>query len=133
MSDEEPKRLPPGPGRPLGALNCISRDIKEGVISGLLASDYAKDPDNEDAQGSITQYMKTVANKHPELFFSAVVKLIPKELRQHLQQDTQIDIVFNSAAEVKRAMALEGMSARQIAQIESMLPVPLEDDEKEQT
>ena len=30
-------------------------------------------------------------------------------------------------------MALEGMSARQIAQIEAMLPVPLDEDEKEQT
>ena len=104
MSDEEPKRLPPGPGRPLGALNRISRDIKEGVISGLLASDYAKDPDNEDAQGSITQYMKTVANKHPELFFSAVVKLIPKELRQSIQTDTTIDVSYRTFSEVKSAM-----------------------------
>ena len=103
-SNEEPKRLSPGPGRPPNALNKISRDLKEAIIAGLVTSDYAKNPDNEDAPGSLTQYMKTVADRHPELFFQAVVKLIPKEVRQHLQQDTTIDVTYRTAAEVKTAM-----------------------------
>ena len=131
----DPKRLPsgPGPGRPPGMLNKLSREIKEGVISGLLTSDYARDPDNADAPGTIQQYFKTVANKHPELFFSqAVTKLIPKEVRQHLQQDTTI-ISYTTTAEVIRAMEVEGLSEKQIAQIKAMLPMPLEPEDKEQT
>ena len=132
MSDEEPKRLGPGPGRPPHALNKISRDIKQAIIDGLVSSDYAKDPDDKNAPGSMARYMQTVANKHPELFFQAVVKLIPKEVRQHLQTDTTIDIhTYRTVEEVKTAMRESGFSQKEIAQIESMLPMPLEPDEEQ--
>ena len=77
-----------------------------------------------------SQYMKTVANKHPELFFSAVCKLIPKELRQSISTDTTFDITYRSVAEVKSAMLAEGLSEKQIKMIEAMLPMPLEPDER---
>jgi hypothetical protein len=132
-SDEEPKlKRPamPGAGRPLGALNKLTKDLKQAMLDGAVSSDYACDPDNEDAPGSLTQYMKTVANKHPELFFQAVSKLIPREIKTHLQQDTTIDVTYRTTEEVKTAMIDAGMSRKQIEMIEAMLPVPLEQDEE---
>ena len=131
MSDNteelEPKRLGPGPGRPPNALNKISRDLKEAIITGLVASDYAKD---DDGKRSIQTYMRSVANRHPELFFQAVCKLIPKELRQSISTDTTFDITYHSVSEVKSAMLAEGMTPKQIEMLEAMLPVPLEPDDK---
>ena len=58
-----------GPVGRFNALNRVTKDIKEALISGAISSDYAHDPDN-DAPNSLTTYMRTVANRHPELFFS---------------------------------------------------------------
>ena len=135
-SNEEPerKRLPPGPGRPLGSLNQITHEIKEALVNGALYSDYAKagNKDDPNAPGTLTQYCISVANRHPELYFQAITKLVPKQIQTHLQQDTTI-VSFHSTADVIRAMELEGMTPRQIKSIKSMLPMPLEQDEEEQT
>jgi hypothetical protein len=124
--DEEPRRkfggAQPGAGRPLGALNRITKDIKEALIAGCVTCDYALDPNDKDAPGSITQYMRTVANKHPELFFSAVVKLLPKEVRTSIQNDTTVDITYRTIDEVKQALEMEGMSRTQIAAIAALMP-----------
>ena len=133
MSDEPERKLKrppmPGAGRPPGALNKITKDLKEALLNGAVFSDYAKDNTDPDAPGTLTQYCITVANKHPELFFQAIAKLIPKEIRTHLQQDTTIDVTYRTTAEVKTAMADAGMSQKQIEMIEAMLPVPLIDEE----
>ena len=138
MSDEEPKRKlkrppMPGAGRPLGARNQFTKDLKQAMLDGTILSDYAKDPDNEDpdASGSLTQYMKTVANRHPELFFQVLSKLLPREINTHLQQDTTIDVtVYRSVDEVKNAMLDAGMSSNTITAIQAMLPVPIIEEEK---
>ena len=136
MSDEPERKLKrpamPGAGRPPGALNRITRDLKQAMLDGALFSDYAKDNTDPDAPGTLTQYCITVANKHPELFFQAIAKLIPKEIKTHLQQDTTIDVTYRTTAEVKTAMADAGMSQKQIEMIEAMLPVPLIDERDEE-
>ena len=73
--------------------------------------------------------MRSVANKHPELFFSAVVKLIPRELHTHLSNETNINAAFHTVSEVKRALEAEGFNSDAIRQLESMLPMPVHDDE----
>jgi hypothetical protein len=138
--DEKPVRkfggAQEGAGRPLGALNRITKDIKEAMLNGAIFSDYARDPDSNDPDvpGSLTRYMIAVANKHPELFFSAVVKLLPKEVRTHLQSDTNISATFHTISEVKRALEAEGFGSKQIAAIEAMLPdtgKPLEEEARD--
>ena len=134
LEDEEPRRkfggAQPGAGRPLGALNRITADIKRGLLDGILTCDYALDPNNKNAPGSIASYMRTVANKHPELFFSAIVKLIPKEVRTHLQNDTTLDITYRTMDQVRDAMLAEGMTPKLISDIEKMLPVPIHHEEE---
>ena len=132
--DEEPRRKfggkQEGAGRPLGALNRITADIKRGLLDGLLTCDYALDPNDKDAPGSISTYMKNFANKHPEIFFSAVVKLIPREVHTHLSNETNINATFRTISEVKRAMEAAGFGSNEIRQLESMLPMPVHDDEE---
>ena len=134
LDNERPRKFggaQPGAGRPLGALNRITADIKRGLLDGLLTCDYALD--DKDAPGSISTYMRNVANKHPELFFQAVVKLIPRELHTSLRQDTSVEYTFRTIDEVKRALEMEGMSRTQIAAIAALLPdtgKPIEDEEE---
>jgi hypothetical protein len=76
-------------------------------------------------------HMKTVANRHPELFFQVLSKLLPREINTHLQQDTTIDVtVYRSVDEVKNAMLDAGMSSNTITAIQAMLPVPIIEEEK---
>jgi hypothetical protein len=126
MSDEEPKRkllrpAMPGAGRPLGALNKFTRDLKQAMLDGAVFSDYAKDPDNEDVPGTLTQYMVTVANKHPELYFQAIAKLIPHEIKSHRILESTVDVTYRTIEEVKQAMEMEGMTHKQISPIEAVL------------
>jgi hypothetical protein len=126
LDDEKPRRkfggAQVGAGRPLGSLNRITADIKRGLVDGILTCDYALDPNDKDAPGSISQYMRSVANKHPELFFSAVVKLLPRELHTSLRQDTSVEYTFNTIYEVKRALEMEGLSNTQVAAIAALMP-----------
>ena len=117
-----------GPGRPPGALNKITKDLKQAMLDGALFSDYARDNNAPDAPGTLTQYCITVANKHPEVFFQAIAKLIPKEIKTHLQQDTTIDVTYRTVEKVKNAMLDAGMSQREIAQLETILPRSLDED-----
>ena len=132
MIDESKRKRPamPGAGRPLGALNKFTRDLKQAMLDAAILSDYAKDPNNEDASGSLTQYMKTVANRHPSCFSSALQVTAPRN--QHtLATDTTIDVtVYRSVDEVKNAMLDAGMSSNTITAIQAMLPVPIIEEEK---
>ena len=119
----------PGAGRPLGALNKFTRDLKQAMLEAATLSDYAK-ADDPDTPGTLTRYCTTVANCHPELFFQAVSKLLPKEVRTHLSQDTVVDFTFRTMNEVRRAMEAEGLTPKLISEIESLLPGPINDDEE---
>jgi hypothetical protein len=75
--------------------------------------------------------MRNVANKHPELFFSAIVRLIPRELHTSLRQDTTVDVTLRTMNDVRRALEAEGFGSNEIRQLESLLPTtgkPLNDD-----
>jgi hypothetical protein len=74
MSEEEPKRKlkrppMPGAGRPLGALNKFTKDLKTAMLDAAMLSDFAKDPNDEDAPGSLTQYCLTMVHKFPSFIF----------------------------------------------------------------
>jgi hypothetical protein len=139
LDDEKPRRkfggAQPGAGRPLGALNKVTADIKRGLLDGLLTCDYALDPNDKDTAGSISTYMRNVANKHPELFFQAVVKLIPRELHTSLRQDTSVEYTFRTIDEVKQALEMGGMSRNNIEAIAALMPdtgKPLDDAHDEE-
>jgi hypothetical protein len=129
MSEEEPKRKlkrppMPGAGRPLGALNKFTKDLKTAMLDAAMLSDFAKDPNDEDAPGSLTQYCLTMVHKFPELYFQALMRLVPREINTHLQQDIDVT-VYRSVDEVKNAMLDAGMSSNTITAIQAMLPVPI--------
>jgi hypothetical protein len=130
--DKKPKgKFGESPGRPLGALNKITADLKRAMLDGAVTCDYAfDDPNNKDAPGSITTYMRNIANKFPELYFQAIVRLIPKEVRTHLQNDTTLDITYRTMDQVRDAMLAEGMTPKLISDIEKMLPVPIHHEEE---
>ena len=72
LDDERPKRKfggwQVGAGRPLGALNCITKDIKQGLLDGLLTCDYAfDDPIKNMFRLDLDLYEK-FRKKHPENF-----------------------------------------------------------------
>jgi hypothetical protein len=121
--DEKPVRkfggAQPGAGRPLGSLNRITKDLKQAILDGCVTCDYALDPNNKDAPGSISTYMRTFANRHPEIFFQAIVRLIPKEINTRLQNDTTVDFTYRTVSEVKDAMLEAGFSNQTIAAIAS--------------
>jgi hypothetical protein len=134
MSDEEPKRklkrpAMPGAGRPLGALNKFTRDLKTAMLDAAVLSDFAKDPNDEDAPGTLTQYCLTMVHQFPELYFQALMRLVPREINTRLQQDTTVEVTYRSIAEVERDMENLGMSSKQIAAIESiLLPKPVDEE-----
>ena len=70
----------------------------------------------------MANYLRNVANHHPELYFQAVTKLLPKEVRTHLSNDTTVDITYRTIDEVKQALEMEGMSRTQIAAIAALMP-----------
>lgn len=57
----------PGPGRPKGKPNKLSRDVKEMVLTAL-----------HDAGGA--EYLRKQANKNPGAFLVLVGKLLPKQI-----------------------------------------------------
>jgi hypothetical protein len=113
----------PGAGRPLGAINKFTRELKTALLDAAILSDFAKDPSgDEDAPHSLTNYCLAMVHKYPELYFQALMRLVPKEINTHLQQDTTIDVTLcRTTDDVKRDMKNLGMSQRQIEQIESIL------------
>jgi hypothetical protein len=123
MIDESKRKRPamPGAGRPLGALNKFTKDLKTAMLDAAMLSDFAKDPYDEDAPGSLTQYCLTMVHQFPELYFQALMRLLPREVNTSLRQDTTIDFTCRTVTDVKRDMESLGMSQRQIEQIENIL------------
>jgi hypothetical protein len=126
MIDESKRKRPamPGAGRPLGALNKFTKDLKTAMLDAAMLSDFAKDPNDEYAPGSLTQYCLTMVHKFPELYFQALMRLVPREINTHLQQDIDVT-VYRSVDEVKNAMLDAGMSSNTITAIQAMLPVSI--------
>ena len=79
LDDEKPRKFGgarPGAGRPLGSLKLtITKDLKQAILDGCVSCDYAFNSNDPSAPPSISTYMRNVANKHPQLFFSAIVRL----------------------------------------------------------
>jgi hypothetical protein len=121
----------PGAGRPLGAINKFTRELKTALLDAAILSDFAKDPSgDEDAPHSLTNYCLAMVHKYPELYFQALMRLVPKEINTHLQQDTTIDVTLcRTTDDVKRDMKNLGMSQREIEQIENiLLPKPVDEE-----
>ena len=116
----------PGAGRPLGAINKFTRDLKQAMLEAATLSDYAKS-DDPDTHGTLIRYCTTVANRHPELFFTAVSRLLPKEVRTHLQSDSTIgvNVVFETVDQVAAELERSGMTHQQVKQIQALLPMPI--------
>lgn len=61
----------PGPGRPPGASNKITRDIREAILKAF-----------EDAGGAA--YLKTVARDNPQVFCALLGKVLPTQVEGSL-------------------------------------------------
>jgi hypothetical protein len=62
-----------------------------------------------------------MVHRFPELYFQALMRLVPREVNTSLRQDTTIDFTCRTVTDVKRDMESLGMSQRQIEQIENIL------------
>jgi hypothetical protein len=92
------------------------------MLDAAVLSDFAKDPNDENAPGSLTQYCLTMVHKFPELYFQALMRLVPREINTSLRQDTNVNLTYRTIAEVKQALLDEGMTPKEIRQLESLLP-----------
>ena len=88
-------------------------------MAGAINSKYGKD--DEHPEGDLVTFFTNLANEHIGLFCSLFGKSIPKFIQT--QSDTTLNVTYRSIEEVKLAMEQAGMSIKQIAQLEAMLPV----------
>lgn len=133
LTDEPERKRPPmpGAGRPPGALNKFTRELKTALLDAAILSDFAKDPSgDENAPHTLTNFCLTMVHKFPELYFQALMRLVPKEINTRLQNDTTLDITYRTMSEVKDAMLAEGVTPKLISDIEKMLPVPIHHEEE---
>jgi hypothetical protein len=130
-SEEQPKRK--FAGRPRGALNVFTRELKEAFLSAAEQSIYGRDPDNPDAPGSLTRYVIHIANKYPDKFAQFLTKFIPQQYHA-LKNEVRTEVIYQSADEVKAALEEAGLTLKQIETLEAMLPttVPNNDDGDEE-
>ena len=109
----------PGAGRPAGQPNALTAQLREALIAGAINSKYGKDDEHPD--GDLVTFFTNLANEHIGLFCSLFGKSIPKFMQT--QSDTSLNVTYRNIEEVKLAMEQAGMSSKQIAQLEAMLPV----------
>jgi hypothetical protein len=109
----------PGAGRPPGQPNALTAQLREALIAGAINSKYGKDDEHPD--GDLVTFFTNLANEHIGLFCSLFGKSIPKFIQT--QSDNTLNVTYRSIEEVKLAMEQAGMSIKQIAQLEAMLPV----------
>ena len=102
------------------------------LLDAAILSPFAQDPNDKDAPNSLTQYCLTMCTKFPELYFQSLMRLVPREVNTRLQQDTNVNLTYHTIAEVKQALLEEGMTPKEIRQLESLLPdtgKPLDEEE----
>ena len=90
------------------------------MFAGAENSIHAKDPNNKDAPGTLTQFMTTIANNYPVQYLQVLSKFIPQQI--NAQTETTVEIVYNSIDDVKRALEDAGMPLKQIEQLKSYSP-----------
>jgi hypothetical protein len=114
-------------GRPKGATNLFSRQLRECLLLAAEQSIWAKNENDPSAQGSVTSFLTAVADKWPDKFAQMLCKLLPQ---QHLMQKTepQTEVTYENTDQVKRALEQEGFTLKQIEQLESLLPVTAHND-----
>jgi hypothetical protein len=110
-----------GAGRPVGALNKFTRELKEAMFSAAENSVHAKDQNNPDAPGSVTQFLTNVADRYPVQFMQALMKFVPQQYKME-RTELRAEMTYSSADEIKRALQEEGFSPKHIEAIEAMLP-----------
>jgi hypothetical protein len=112
----------PGAGRPPGALNKFTRELKDAMLAGAENSIHAKDPNDPNAPGTVTQFMTNVANKYPDKYAQMLTKFIPQQY--HMQRtEIRAEVTYQSVDDVKRALVEEaGMTLQQVEALVAMLP-----------
>jgi hypothetical protein len=119
----------PGAGRPKGRIDSRPREIREAMLEGAMNSEYGKDPKHPDEPGDLARFFTNMANKNIDLFCAMLTKLIPRQINTQVESTIGVDVVYRSVEEVKNAMQDAGMSHKEIAAIEAMLPVPIINDD----
>jgi hypothetical protein len=121
----------PGSGRPKGRIDSRPREIREAMLGGAMDSDYGLDPDHPDEPGDLRRFFKNMANKNLDLFSQMLIKLIPRQINTQVESTIGVDVVFHTLEEVRAEMERQGMTQQQIKQIQAMLPMPINDDARD--
>lgn len=69
----------PGPGRPAGGENVITKDLKRGIIDA--AAELGSDGNGTDG---LKGWLRTCAAKHPKAYLSLLSKLVPMQIADGL-------------------------------------------------
>jgi hypothetical protein len=117
----------PGGGRPKGSIDSRPREIREAMIQGAINSDLGKNLKHPDEPPDLINFFTNIANKNYELFCTMLIRLIPRQINTQTDVTADIDVVYRSTEEVRRAMSDAGFGSKQIAAIEAMLPATEEE------
>jgi 16S rRNA C967 or C1407 C5-methylase (RsmB/RsmF family) len=102
-------------------LNKFTRELKDAMLAGAENSIHAKDPNDPNAPGTVTQFMTNVANKYPDKYAQMLTKFIPQQY--HMQRtEIRAEVTYQSVNDIKRALEEEGFTLKQIEALEAMLP-----------
>lgn len=125
----------PGAGRPPGAVNKLTRDLKSALLDAAILSPFAKDPNDENAPNSLTNYCLAMCTQFPDIYFQALMRLVPREVNTSLRQESTLDITYRTVSEVRRALEESGMPLKQIEAIAAMAGVengkPVDEETRE--
>jgi hypothetical protein len=92
----------PNAGRPKGAKNVMTREIKEAMVLAAAESQHAKDNG-----GGLVGYLTYLANEWPELFVKLLMRLLPPRQRE---PDKALEpAASRTAAEVRAAPVARGV------------------------
>lgn len=65
------------------------RSIIDAILLGAINSKWARDPEHPELEGSLTRFMTSLANDHPEAFVSLFKKLIQADTEPSIEPEVK--------------------------------------------
>jgi hypothetical protein len=104
--DNQPKRLP---GRPKGATNLMTRELKEAILGGC--SDVGE---NGKGKGGLRGYMRRMAKQDTKTMGTLLRAILPTEVTVEEKQDWAYQTIEEAKAELERL----GIPSREVYRLE---------------
>ena len=72
------------------------------MFAGAENSIHAKDPNNKNAPGTLTQFMTTIANNYPVQYLQVLSKFIPQQINSHRTEPSPFSPTNLSSTQITR-------------------------------